>query len=623
MRAGTAGLVVQEPDGRVRFTHPLLAAAIYESAPLGQRRALHRALAKRVDDPEERARHLALGSEGADLDIAAQLDAAARLAEARGSPGAAAELIELALELAPVEEGQRSERLMVGASMHFEAGDLARADEMVGEVLRAGLAGGQRASALRLAAHLQSRTAGFASAVALASDALVVAGGDLALVAALHLDLVFFLTSLGDFAAALPHAEAAVDSARALSLGALEAQALAVRTVIRFLGGGGVSERDLGQALELEDPAYPGAIMMRPRTIAGMIALWTDRPAAALDILDQQRKDALEQGRETGSSLMSVYVVWAAVWKGDIGLALALAEESQRTAARLEDRIASSLACTASTLANAFAGHETEARVDAARANELYDQMGWHAGSIWVSWALGFLELSLGHYAAVDAVLGPLSVMVGDMSAADPALVVFLPDEIEALIGLGRFDGAQHLLDPFERQSRALGRTWAIAAAARCKGLLRSAKGDLDGALVAMEEATRLHEHLELPFERARTLLELGRLQRRRKQRRLARQTLSRAFDDFCSLGAPLWVARSRAELARVNRRTTPAGLTATEEAIARLAAEGLTNKAIALRMFVTVKTVEANLARAYRKMGVSSRAQLARALDGYRSGDK
>ncbi len=79
----------------------------------------------------------------------------------------------------------------------------------------------------------------------------------------------------------------------------------------------------------------------------------------------------------------------------------------------------------------------------------------------------------------------------------------------------------------------------------------------------------------------------------------------------------------SRAELARVNRRTTPAGLTATEEAIARLAAEGLTNKAIALRMFVTVKTVEANLARAYRKMGVSSRAQLARALDGYRSGDK
>ena len=87
VRAGTAGLVVQEPDGRVRFTHPLLAAAIYESAPLGQRRALHRALAKRVDDPEERARHLALGSEGPDFDIAAQLDAAARLAEARGSPG--------------------------------------------------------------------------------------------------------------------------------------------------------------------------------------------------------------------------------------------------------------------------------------------------------------------------------------------------------------------------------------------------------------------------------------------------------------------------------------------------------------------------------------------------------
>jgi DNA-binding CsgD family transcriptional regulator len=318
---------------------------------------------------------------------------------------------------------------------------------------------------------------------------------------------------------------------------------------------------------------------------------------------------------------MSVYVVWAAVWKGDVGAALALAEESQRTAAQLEDRMAMSLAFTASTLANAYAGNETHARADAARASDLFDQMGWRAGSIWVSWALGFLELSLGHYAAVDGVLGPLCGMVGDMSTADPALVVFLPDEVEALIGLGRFDYAQQLLDPFERQARALGRTWALAAAARCEGLLRSAKGDLEGASVAMEEALRLYEHLELPFERARSLLELGRLQRRRKQRRLARQTLETAYEGFCSLGAPVWAARSRAELARVGGPATPAGLTATEDGIARLAADGLTNRAIALRTFVTVKTVEANLARAYRKLGVSSRAQLARALDGHRPG--
>ncbi len=401
----------------------------------------------------------------------------------------------------------------------------------------------------------------------------------------------------------------------------MEAQALAVRTVARFLGGHGLSEGDLRRALELEDPGYPGAMMMRPRTIAGLIALWTGQPAEALEVLDRQRKDAIEQGRETDSSLMSVNVVWAAVWKGDIRLSLSLAEEAQRTAAQLEDRMATALACTASSLANAYAGNETKARADAATACGLFDQMMWRAGSIWVLWALGFLELSLGHHAAVDAVLGPLGAMVGDMSAADPAVAVFLPDHIEALTALGRLDRAQELLGAFEAQARAVGRTWALAASWRCAALLRSARGDTDGALAAIQEALLLQEHLELPFERARALFELGRLQRRRKQRLLARQTLSRAYDDFCSLGTPLWATRCRGELARVAGRATPTGLTATEEGIARLAADGLTNKAIALRSSVTVKTVEANLARAYRKLDVSSRAQLARALDAVPSG--
>jgi DNA-binding NarL/FixJ family response regulator len=242
--------------------------------------------------------------------------------------------------------------------------------------------------------------------------------------------------------------------------------------------------------------------------------------------------------------------------------------------------------------------------------------MGWHTGSIWSSWALGLLELSLGHNAAVDAVLAPLSGLLGDMSSADPVLGVFLPDHIEALIKLGRLDRARELLDGFERQARAVGRTWALALAARCRGLLSAALGDTDGALAALEDALRRHEQLELPFERARSLLELGCLQRRRKQKRLARELLQEAFDAFSSIGAPIWAERSQVELRRVIGRQAPAGLTATEEAIARLAVEGLTNRAIAQRSFVTVKTVEANLARAYRKLRITSRAQLGRALD-------
>jgi DNA-binding CsgD family transcriptional regulator len=90
---------------------------------------------------------------------------------------------------------------------------------------------------------------------------------------------------------------------------------------------------------------------------------------------------------------------------------------------------------------------------------------------------------------------------------------------------------------------------------------------------------------------------------------------LSAALALFDELGAALWAERAREDLARVTTRSAPAGLTATEREIARLAAEGLTNRAIADRVFVTPKTVEANLARAYRKLGITSRAQLSRAL--------
>ena len=85
----------------------------------------------------------------------------------------------------------------------------------------------------------------------------------------------------------------------------------------------------------------------------------------------------------------------------------------------------------------------------------------------------------------------------------------------------------------------------------------------------------------------------------------------------FDELGAGLWSERTREELGRVTTRKAPDALTATERQIAALAADGLTNRAIAERVFVSQKTVEANLARAYRKLGIQTRAQLSRALEG------
>ncbi len=115
-----------------------------------------------------------------------------------------------------------------------------------------------------------------------------------------------------------------------------------------------------------------------------------------------------------------------------------------------------------------------------------------------------------------------------------------------------------------------------------------------------------------MPFERAKTQFVLGQLHRRRREKRLAREALTRALATFEELGTPVWAERARAELARIPQHHAATGLTPTEETIARLAADGLTNREIADRTFVSPKTVEVNLTRIYRKLGVRSRAALA-----------
>ena len=126
------------------------------------------------------------------------------------------------------------------------------------------------------------------------------------------------------------------------------------------------------------------------------------------------------------------------------------------------------------------------------------------------------------------------------------------------------------------------------------------------------ERALEAHESLPLPFELARTLLVAGQVHRRRNERRLAKDALERSSAILEELGAPLWLEKARAELRRLGlRKRTGDELTPSEEAVAALAASGLTNREIAERMFVSPKTVEANLARAYRKLGIRSRAEL------------
>jgi DNA-binding CsgD family transcriptional regulator len=204
---------------------------------------------------------------------------------------------------------------------------------------------------------------------------------------------------------------------------------------------------------------------------------------------------------------------------------------------------------------------------------------------------------------------------------AEPILPFFLPDAIEALVALGRIDRAEPLIDALERRGRELDRPWALAIAARCRGLLLAAKGDLAGSAITLADALTEHERLDMPFERARTLLAKGLVERRDKQRAKARASLTEALGMFEQIGTPLWVERARDELGRVSGRRPRSSidLTPTEQRVVELAAAGRTNKEIAEALFISVHTVETHLSHAYSKLGVRSRSQLPRDLGGPR----
>ncbi len=132
---------------------------------------------------------------------------------------------------------------------------------------------------------------------------------------------------------------------------------------------------------------------------------------------------------------------------------------------------------------------------------------------------------------------------------------------------------------------------------------------------MAVEQALGEHARLEMPFELARTLLVQGQVRRRRREKRAARESLEQALALFEELGAPLWAEQTRAELDRLGSRPAGQELTAAEQRVAELAAQGRSNKEIASELFVSVHTVEVHLSHTYAKLGVRSRAQLAQRL--------
>jgi DNA-binding CsgD family transcriptional regulator len=197
---------------------------------------------------------------------------------------------------------------------------------------------------------------------------------------------------------------------------------------------------------------------------------------------------------------------------------------------------------------------------------------------------------------------------------ADPGAFPVAGDLVEALVWLGRIAEADavtgRLRDLAERQEHP----WALVTVSRCAAMARLAARYDERAATRLAEASDSYGELGLRFDRARSLLWLGRTARRAKKRTAARRALEAAGAEFNALGSPGWAGQAHAELDLLGaRRAAPTGgLTAAEQRVVDLAARGLSNKQIARRLFVAVHTVEVHLAHAYAKLGVRSRAELA-----------
>ncbi len=603
--------VIERHGERIRFTHPLLASAVYASAAPEQRRALHRRLADAIAEPEERTRHLALAASAPSEEVAAALDAAARLARRRGAPDTAGELQEEAARLTAAADRRAARRRRIEAAEHFvHAGDRARARALLERVLAERAASAERAPALRLLGQIRGQEESFAAAIVCFDEALRCATGARARVE-IQLDLAAAIFNAGDVGRALGVAHEALAAAESLADPGLLADALCIVVVGAFISGRGSDRANLARALALEDRTRAGQLELRPSALAGIMAVWEGRLSEGYAMLRAVCDWATERGEESGLAFLLCNLSWVEWWRGHFTAAIGWADEARVIAEQSGSETMRGVACMQRGRAHAARGDVPAARVDLAEGRRVLIERGYVQAWPWLLAGEAALELSRGDAVAAARAIEPL-VTLAESAGLAGLFVDFVPDGVEALVQVGEQARAGALLARFAARARTLDRPWALASAARCRSLLAAADGDLDTALAAAEEATAGWGFLEMPVEQGRALLALGQVRRRRGERRLAREALERGLEIFENVGAALWAERARDELGRIPiRRGAGSDLTPTEERVAALAAAGRTNAEVAQALFMSPKTVEANLTRIYGKLGIRSRAEL------------
>jgi DNA-binding CsgD family transcriptional regulator len=607
--------VLRVTEGRLRFAHPLLGTAVLARLAPSARRALHGRLAVVATDPEEQARHLVLAADGPDAAVAAAVERGADLARVRGAPETAAELADAAVRLTPIEQVDDLRRRRVAAGYHWvTAGEAGRCRAHLAAALDGATAGPQRADLrwrLGMVCHLDGDTD---EAIALLEAALAEAGDQRGLGSTIARKLAGLYGWRGRLRDSVEHAGMAVRWAENAGDPRILVESLITYALSLHLHGEAIPRPLLTRIATLAPATGSYPAHEDPEAFLAFISLTEGDLDTARDGLHRTRRRAEEQGDEFGLVLTITNLVTCELDAGRWAQARQLADEALYRARAARVPLIVGPAVYAAAVVHAHLGTVRLARDLARELVELGRSTGMPAPDAWGCSLLGFLALSSGDARAAHDELGPLRRRLADLGMREPSIMYLAWFDVDALIELGCLDEAEDLVGEIHQRGTQLSRPRTLALAARGRGLVRAARGDLAGACRELSWSAQEHARLGWTFEHARALLALGGTLRRDKQKRAARGTLGQAQRLFDELGAKLWTAKATAELARVGgRRSGTGNLTVAETRVAGLAADGCTNREVADRLFLSTKTVAAHLTSVYAKLGVRSRTELSR----------
>jgi DNA-binding CsgD family transcriptional regulator len=607
-RAQEEGVVVVEGD-RARASHPLLAAAAKRHATAAERRDLHRALADVVVNEQRRALHLALATQDEDDRLAERVAAAADQAAARGAPRLAVELGTHAVRLTPTDGPTYTARVLELGQHLAIAGEKQRLTELVG-----GRLGSMPDPASRVAAYLlliQGVVRDNDEIRQLLAEALAEAGDNRHLRAPVLAELAEneAAITVAGLARAEERAVEAVDSLGQDRLDDLR-RALAALAWTRALRGQPVD--DLAERYQvLPDDRF--RVSRHPERVAGQRLVWRGEIPEARELLTSLKARAEERGEPSAYALIRLHLCELELRVGAWG-------EAQRL---LDDWGASTdnellhwpMYERCQALLAAGRGDPGEARRWGRTTLDRVESTGVRWDWLEAKRALGLAALLDKDLAEACAQFATVWDHTQREGVEDPGTYPVAPDLVEALVESDDVERARDVTDRLAVLAHAQDHPWAQVGARRSAALLELAGGRYDDtAADELEETAGTYRGLGLLFEEARTLLALGRAQRRARKWGAARDNLERAASAFDSIGSPGWATDARSELERVGARraAAPGLLTATELRVAGLAVDGLSNKEIARSLVVTVNTVEFHLRNTYAKLGIRSRVQLA-----------